>query len=333
MLEGLDRVAIERLGALDAVQPAERRERLLNPGGRSRRSGRRAPADALGLDQRTVAPSSAARRAADRPIGRRRPRARPRHRELAAAPVRGPGSGLPGHALVHVAQPGIAVIGSRVAASAGPGPRIVGHAMIVEPVPTDSPSRRRRALARLALPSPSCCSSAWRASGPRSDPRRRTRRVRRRSRRRRDPRRPGLTAGRAAAQPPAPSERAPARAAATVPGRDRRLVRPGVPQALAGPPCPGAARWSRSRATSGCPFEPTACGDGLDPLGPLCERTTLLAEVLVATAASGSPGSARTSMRWPAPACSSRTRFERTTRSVRGDSLPRCSSAGSGVPR
>ena len=155
--------------------------------------------------------------------------------------------------------------------------------MIVEPVPTDSPSRRRRALARLALAVPvvllvGVAGVGFLARTPDADA-------------------PGLavlaTPGAdptsAAASPPAEASAQPP---ATIPSvlRPRRppfpvaidgLVVQSVPQALAGPALSGRGEVVAIAGYFGMPFEPAACGDGLDPLGPLCERTTLLAEVAV----------------------------------------------------
>ena len=99
------------------------------------------------------------------------------------------------------------------------------------------------------------------------------------------------------------------------------LVVQSVPQALAGPALTGRGEVVAIAGYFGMPFEPTACGDGLDPLGPLCERTTLLAEV------PWSYGSERFAGFGPHVHALARAgvqlpdTVDRTTRSVRGNSL------------
>ena len=52
-----------------------------------------------------------------------------------------------------------------------------------------------------------------------------------------------------------------------------------VPQALAGPAIDGRGDVVAIAGYFGIPVVPTGCGDGIDPLGPLCDRSTLLAEL------------------------------------------------------
>ncbi len=195
--------------------------------------------------------------------------------------------------------------------------------MIVEPVPTNSPSRRRRVLARLALAVPvlllvGVAGVGFLARTPDADA-------------------PGLAVlatpsadpTSAAASPPAEASAQPP---ATIPSvlRPRRppfpvaidgLVVQSVPQALAGPALSGRGEVVAIAGYFGMPFEPSACGDGLDPLGPLCERTTLLAEVPWSYGSERFAGFgphihalARAGVQLP-------DTVDRTTRSVRGNSL------------
>ena len=109
VLEGLDRLAVERLGALDAVEPPQRGQRLLEPRvAEAAVAGRGAPADPLGLEQ------DDARAQLGRATGRRQAHEAPAHdhdvdrvREVAAAPVGRVGHRcLPERARVHVPQLG-----------------------------------------------------------------------------------------------------------------------------------------------------------------------------------------------------------------------------------
>lgn len=151
--------------------------------------------------------------------------------------------------------------------------------MIVEPVPTNSPSRRRRVLARLALlvpvvllaavvgiavlgrnPTPDRPLAALEAATPDA------------------PAGPSAEPG-ASARPPAtiPTVLQPRRP--PFPSAIDGLVVQSVPQALEGPAVERSGEVVAIGGYFGLPIVPTDCGDGIDPLGPLCERTALLTEV------------------------------------------------------
>ena len=109
VVEGLDRLAVERLGALDAVELAKRGQRLLESRvAEAAVAGRGAPADPLGLEQDDACPQLG------RATGRGQAHEAPAHdhhvdrvREVAAAPVGRVGHRcLPERARVHVPQLG-----------------------------------------------------------------------------------------------------------------------------------------------------------------------------------------------------------------------------------
>jgi hypothetical protein len=153
--------------------------------------------------------------------------------------------------------------------------------MIIEPVPTNSPSRRRRMLARLALGMPvlllvAVAGVALVGRAPEADA-------------------PDVAALATPNQDPAePESSAPADASPRPPAAIPSVLRPrrppfpvaidglvvqSVPQALAGPAVTGRGEVVAIAGYFGMPIVPTDCGDGIDPLGPLCERSTLLAEL------------------------------------------------------
>ena len=67
---------------------------------------------------------------------------------------------------------------------------------------------------------------------------------------------------------------------AAVPGRDRRVAVATVPDVLAGPAADRLGRRAaRSRATSACSTRPRTAATAIDPLGPLCDRDTIIAEI------------------------------------------------------
>ena len=128
VLEGLDRLAVERLGALDAVELARRGQRLLESRvAEAAVAGRGAPADPLGLEQDDARPELG------RATGRGQPREPPaddhdvgRVREVAAAPVGQRRASSPARtgAGPRPAAPGSRPSRPRVAASADAGERV-----------------------------------------------------------------------------------------------------------------------------------------------------------------------------------------------------------------
>ena len=184
--------------------------------------------------------------------------------------------------------------------------------MIVEPVPTNSPSRRRRALARLALAVPVLLLVAVAGVGrPRSHPGRRRRGPAVLATPGANPRtpRPQPTPATASVRPPVDIPnvlRRPPRQ--PFPVAIDGLAVQSVPQALAGPAIDRArARSSRSPATSACRSCPRTAATGSirwarcasgRPCSPSSSGRS--------SAAQGSAGSDRTSTRWrrdrgPAP--------------------------------
>ncbi len=151
--------------------------------------------------------------------------------------------------------------------------------MIVEPVPTNPPSRRRRALARLVLLVPVVLLVAVIGAavlGRTATPDERAAVLDAPSAI------PGASAEATASPPPS--------APRTVVGASRPQREPfpvsidgltvqSVPQALAGPAIDGRGDVVAIAGYFGIPVVPTGCGDGIDPLGPLCDRSTLLAEL------------------------------------------------------
>ncbi len=151
--------------------------------------------------------------------------------------------------------------------------------MIVEPVPTNPSSRRRRALGRLVLLVPVLLLVAVIAIAVLG--------------RTAVPDLPAA-AFEAASVDPGATDAAPTSSPAFSPRPDVGASRPqrapfpvsidglavqSVPQALAGPAIDGRGDVVAVSGYFGMPVVPTDCGDGIDPLGPLCDRSTLLAEL------------------------------------------------------
>ena len=151
--------------------------------------------------------------------------------------------------------------------------------MIVEPVPTNPPSRRRRALGRLVLLVPVLLLVAVIGAavlGRTATPDERAAILDAPSV---DP----AATAQATATPPSPAPRTLVSASrpqrAPFPVSIDGLAVQSVPQALAGPAIDGRGDVVAIAGYFGIPVVPTGCGDGIDPLGPLCDRSTLLAEI------------------------------------------------------
>ena len=300
VLEGLDRLAIERLGALDAVRPAERRERLLEPVVAEAALRGDRPADAFGP---TARPRPELRGAP--PSTGRRP---PATRHSAASGSRGragpaPRARRPGRAR---ARPRCALgdRGPRLGVPHPPGPdRERRLRMIVEPAPAARrPVARSRRGARRAG---RAARRTWRRAP--SSPKPRAGTPAHRPPRTR-PRRPGpgpAPPSRRATFPTVAADlavlRSRTRAAGSdraSPGRspDRASAREVVVAATRVPSCRRDRRQPRRSARCACATRLEALAD---------ERA----------------GSGRTSMRSPAPGRGCRASYER--RVARGDRCPR----------
>jgi hypothetical protein len=147
--------------------------------------------------------------------------------------------------------------------------------MIVEPVPTSSPSRRRRAMARLAVLVPVALLVAVAGFGLLGRPA--------------SPDTPAAALERptdASVSPASVAMQRPSITITTDPPPRRTPVPVSidglavltVSQALAGPAVSARGKVVAIGGYFGIPIVPADCGDGIDPIGPLCERSTLLAE-------------------------------------------------------
>ena len=95
-----------------------------------------------------------------------------------------------------------------------------------------------------------------------------------------------------------------------------------MPQALAGPAIDGRGDVVAIAGYFGIPVVPTGCGDGIDPLGPLCDRSTLLAELQWSLVGSqGFSGIGPHVHARAASASGSRQQVQRTTMAASGPPL------------